>query len=328
MDQGKLQNYIQYFLKGKLSLQHEKELLSWIRQSEENKAMFLQVQQRISREMAIRTDKSVNIRWQQLKQKIEKQEGTGRRQFIYRVAAVAAAFIAGVVLTVLFSEVSEPLTDQSAQLQNITVPYGARTSTTLPDGSKVWLNAGTTLSFPAGYGKTRPVTLNGEAFFEVVKNSRPFIVKTVYGEVEVKGTSFNVKAYKNENLQATLVEGAVVLHDNAAKKEVPLRPGQHAELQNQTITVENVDTELYTSWTDGKIIFRKAHMPEVARRLERWYNVKIVLADDPRLKEIWYSGTLEMESFSEVLELLKVTAPIDYSYNEKERKITIRYRQN
>ena len=118
------------------------------------------------------------------------------------------------------------------------------------------------------------------------------------------------------------------MRDNATKKEVALRPGQHAELRNQTITVKNVDTELYTSWTDGKIIFRKAYMPEVAKRLERWYNVKIVLDDDPRLKEIWYSGTLEMESFSEVLELLKVTAPVDYSYNEKERKITIRYRQN
>ena len=328
MDQNKLHSFIKYFLKGKLSQQNEKELLAWIKQSAENKMLFLQEQQRLSKELTKEDDKFIITRWRQLKQKIEKEEVTGRRQFIYRVASVAAAFIAGIVLTVLFSEVNESFTDQSAQIQNITVPYGARTSTTLPDGSTVWLNAGTTLSFPAGFGESRPVTLNGEAFFEVVENSRPFIVKTVYGEVEVKGTSFNVKAYENENLQATLVEGSVVMRDNATKKEVALRPGQHAELRNQTITVKNVDTELYTSWTDGKIIFRKAYMPEVAKRLERWYNVKIVLDDDPRLKEIWYSGTLEMESFSEVLELLKVTAPVDYSYNEKERKITIRYRQN
>lgn len=328
MDQNKLQHYIKYFLKGKLSQQHEKELLAWIKQSEDNRKQFLQEQQRLSREITVKDDKTINIRWRQLNQKIEQEEGTDRRQLIYRIAAVAAAFVAGIVLTVLFSEVKQTFTDQSAQIQNITVPYGARTSTTLPDGSKVWLNAGTTLSFPAGFGESRPVTLSGEAFFEVVENSRPFIVKTVYGELEVKGTSFNIKAYENENLQATLVEGAVLLRDNAAKKEVTLRPGQHAELRNQNFSVENVDTELYTSWTDGKIIFRKAPMFEVAKRLERWYNVKIIMGNDPRLKKIWYSGTLEMESFSEVLELLEVTASIEFFYNEKERTITIKYQQN
>lgn len=328
MDQNKLHNSIKYFLKGKLSEQNEKELLLWIKQSDENRKLFMQEQQRVSKEIASDSDNTINIRWQALKKKIEQQEGSSRRQFIYRTATVAAAFIAGIVLTILFSDINQPFTNHTAQMQNITVPYGARTSTSLPDGSKVWLNAGTTLSYPAVFGQSRHVTLIGEAFFEVVKNSSPFMVETVYGEVEVKGTSFNVKAYENENLQATLVEGSVALRDNAVNKEVTLLPGQHAVLEHQDINVKNVDTELYTSWTEGKIIFRKAYMPEVAQRLERWYNVKIVLDNDSRLNQIWYSGTLEMESFSEVLELLKVTAPIDYSYNENERVITIKYRQN
>jgi transmembrane sensor len=325
MDQNKLHYYTLYFLKGKLLEQNEKELLLWIKQSEKNMKLFMQEQQRLSNEIISDNDNSINIRWQALKKIIEQEQGITKRHFIYRISKFAAAFIAGIVLTIVLSDVYKPFINQSTQVQNITVPYGARTSTILPDGSKVWLNSGTTLTFPAAFGKLRNVTLNGEAFFEVVKDNSPFMVETVYGEVEVKGTSFNVRAYEFENLQATLVEGSVSMRNYSTNKEVTLLPGQHAVLQNKTVTVTNVATEIYTSWTEGKVIFRKAYMPEVAKRLERWYNVKIVLDEDPRLNQIWYSGTVEMESFSEILALLKVTAPIDYSYDEKKRIITIKY---
>ena len=88
-----------------------------------------------------------------------------------------------------------------------------------------------------------------------------------------------------------------------------------------------VETEIFTSWKDGQLIFRKEYLPVVAHRLEKWYNVKIELEEDKRLNDIWFTGTLEMETFSEVMELLKVTSPIDYSYNEKTRTIRIKYKQ-
>lgn len=328
MDQSKLQNYIKYFLKGKLSLQYEKELLLWIRQSEENRKQFLQEQQRLSREITGKDDKTINIRWRKLKQKIEQEEVSDRRQFIYRIASVAAAFIAGIILTTLVIKNDIVFESQTAQIQKISVPNGARTNIQLPDGSDVWLNSGSTLSFPDDFDKSRPVTLIGEAYFDVKKNKKPFVVTTLYGEVEVRGTSFNVKAFEKENLQTTLVKGAVLVREKGSEKEVTLKPGQHATWINHEFTVVNVNTELYTSWKDGKIIFDKEYLPQVAKRLERWYNVKIVLDNDPRLSEIWYSGTLEMESFSEVLELLKVTAPIDYTYDQKTRVITIKYNKN
>jgi ferric-dicitrate binding protein FerR (iron transport regulator) len=85
---------------------------------------------------------------------------------------------------------------------------------------------------------------------------------------------------------------------------------------------------MFSSWKDGKLIFRNEYLPSVTKRLERWYNVKIELANDKRLSEISYTGVLEMESFSEVLQLLKVTAPIDFVYDEKTRIIRIEYRRN
>ena len=327
MDQITLHNYIKLFLKGRLSETHEKELLSWIRESEANRQLFIREQNIISKDLISDHNNTIHIKWQELRNKIKEENSYNSRSVIVLISSIVAAFIAGVLITVLLTDIHLVPDNHTVQHQNITVPYGARTSTTLPDGSKVWLNAGTTLSYPTIFDESRNVSLNGEAYFEVVKNDTPFRVKTEYGEVEVKGTSFNVKAYTNENLQTTLIEGSVVLRDIASRKEVTLLPGQLGELANDKILVKNVSTELYTSWTEGRIIFHKAYMPEVAERLERWYNVKIVLDKDPRLNKIWFTGTLEMETFSEVLELLKVTAPIDYSYNENERVIKIKYRQ-
>src|SRR5690554_1715769 len=246
MDKNNLHKYIKHFLHGKLSEHNEKELLLWIKQSEENRNIFLKEQQFLSKKIAADSDNIINIKWQALKHKIELRAGKRNKFPVYRIATIAAAFIAGIVLTFLFSKINQPLTEQIAEIQNIIVPYGARTNTTLPDGSKVWLNAGTTLSYQAVFGETRSVTLKGEAYFEVVKGNSPFIVETHFGEVEVKGTSFNVRAYNDENLEAILVEGAVAVRDNN-KKEVTLMPGQQAILDNQTILVTNVDTELYTS---------------------------------------------------------------------------------
>jgi len=146
--------------------------------------------------------------------------------------------------------------------------------------------------------------------------------------VEVQGTSFDVKAFANEGFQATLVEGSVKVKGKNNNNEVTLQPGQQANISGNVINVGDVETELFTSWKDGKLIFRDEQLPSVAKRLERWYNVKIELSGDKRLTEIRYNGTLEMESFSEVLQLLKVTAPIDYFYNEKNRTIKITYKQH
>jgi transmembrane sensor len=123
------------------------------------------------------------------------------------------------------------------------------------------------------------------------------------------------------------VAGAVnVLAGN--NKEILVRPGTQAVYNGKDFEIMEVETSLYTSWTEGKLIFRKEHLPMLAARFERWYNVNIDLDDDERLNGIYYTGVLEMESFSEVLNLLKVTAPVDYSWDEKARVIKIFYKKN
>jgi ferric-dicitrate binding protein FerR (iron transport regulator) len=259
----------------------------------------------------------------------EEQKTTQRKLKIYSYGLkIAAVLVIGLIIsTVFFSQRAEQ-NQSTAQTITIRTPFGAKTSTALPDGSLVWLNSGSSLSFPAGFGKSRPVKLTGEAYFEVVKSDKPFIVSTSYGDVEVKGTSFNVKAFPDDNsFETTLVEGIVIVSDKNTSDEVALIPGQQAVNSKNGFNVQNVETSLFTSWKEGKLIFRKEYLPEVARRLERWYNVKIELDNDKRLTEIWYAGTIEMESFTEVLELLQVTAPVTFTFNDKTRTIKINYKQ-
>lgn len=240
---------------------------------------------------------------------------------------IAALLIVGLIVSSLFIFRLAFHNPSLGQLQTVSTPYGAKTNFKLPDGSSVWLNSGSTLSFQSHFGTNRLVNLNGEAFFDVKKNSKPFIVLTKSGAVEVKGTIFNVKAYSGENFQTTLVRGAVKVKENNSNREITLKPSQQAEINDKDLIVKDVETDIFDSWKNGKLIFRNEYLPVVAKRLERWYNVKIELANDKRLSEISYTGTLEMETFSEVLQLLRITAPINYTYDEKTRVIKITYRR-
>jgi transmembrane sensor len=246
-------------------------------------------------------------------------------KFVNLGLRIAAILIMGLLITTAFLFQKSRQPEIPNYVQTISIPMGAKTNFSLPDGSTVWLNSGSTLSFPSRFEKNRPVKLMGEAYFEVVKNGLPFKVSTPYGQVEVTGTSFNVNASEGSGFETTLVSGSVKV-TGMDDREVTLLPGQQAKLSGDRIQVQYVETDLFTSWKEGRLIFRKEYLPAVAERLGQWYNVKIELDDDPRLQKIWYTGTLEMESFPEVLDLLKVTASIDYTYNEKTRIIKITYK--
>lgn len=239
-------------------------------------------------------------------------------RFYKRLLSAAAILIFGLILgSVLFvqTQTSEVIT------QNITTPYGAKTQFTLPDGSLVWLNSGSTFSYPSRFDGERVVELTGEAYFIVEKQKEPFKIKTRYGEVEVFGTKFNVKAYENETFLTTLESGSVVF-TNIYGKQARLEPGTQVLFDAQNFKLRRVETKLFTSWKDGQLIFRDEPLQNIITQLERWYNVKIVLKEE-RIKNLKYNGTIEMESFSEVLELIKVTTPIKYSFDRKTRVLTI-----
>ncbi|MGM0376309.1 MAG: FecR family protein [Bacteroidota bacterium] len=238
---------------------------------------------------------------------------------LYRgLLTTAAVLLIGLIIGSVFyvqSQIPEVTT------QSINTPYGGKTHFSLPDGSIVWLNSGTTFSYPDRFEDERIVELDGEAYFEVEKQKEPFIVKTSFGKVEVLGTSFNVKAYKEEIFETTLESGSVVYTNPAGRKAV-LKPGSQVVYSSDKCFIQQVETEIYTSWKDGKLIFRNEPLQNIITSLERWYNVDIKLEDE-RIKNLKYTGTIEMESFSEILELIKATTPIEYSFDRNSRVLTI-----
>lgn len=248
-----------------------------------------------------------------------KEQNPSRVIRIYKsLLSAAAVLIIGLIIgSVLFIQSQKP----EITTQNITTPFGGKTQFTLPDGSIVWLNSGSMFSYPDRFEGERIVELTGEAYFNVEKQNEPFIVKTKYGEVEVLGTDFNVKAYENETFCTTLESGLVVF-TNKYGKQANLEPGMQVVFDDANFKLRRVETKLFTSWKEGQLIFRDEPLQNMVTRLERWYNVKIELKDE-RIKNLKFNGTIEMETFSEVLELIKVTTPIKYTFNRKSRVLTI-----
>jgi ferric-dicitrate binding protein FerR (iron transport regulator) len=192
----------------------------------------------------------------------------------------------------------------------ISTPRGGQFEVVLPDGTKVWLNAETSLTYPVIFkGNRRSVTLNGEAYFEVTKNaSMPFIVKTSGQTVEVLGTHFNVNSYADESaVKTTLLEGSVRVADNSNKSEVVLQPGQQAVDHPGIIrVVRDADIEEAMAWKNGKFIFRNADLHTIMRQLSRWYDVDVEFQGI--IPEKHYRGRISRNvPASQVFEILKTS---------------------
>jgi len=204
-------------------------------------------------------------------------------------------------------------------MQTISSRQGMVTQFELADGTKVWLNSGSALHFPSRFiGDLREVKLSGEAFFEVAKNeNQPFQVNVKDLNIEVLGTSFNVVSYDDEKqAEVVLVEGKVKLTaeiDQVLKVFGTMQPGQRAIFteDNQKVHAEEVAVDKYIAWRDGNLIFRDDKMADVVRRLSRWFNVEIVISD-PEINNYAYKATFRNENLTQVLNLLKISAPIDY----------------
>ena len=237
--------------------------------------------------------------------------------FWLKIAAVLV--VALLMSSIWFYEKSQPKFAYQ-QEQTVRIPYGAKTQLPMPDGSMVWLNSGSTLIFSSDFSEKREVYLKGEAFFDVQKKKIPFSVNTDYGKVNVLGTAFNVQAYSQSEFAITLVRGSVLVNSN--NQQSTLSPGEQARLVNNQLTKAEVGTELYTSWKDGKLIFRRESFPNLIERLERWFNVRIEYSPND-FNDLWYSGTIENETITEVMEMISMAAPVKFSFDSKTRVIKV-----
>jgi len=202
---------------------------------------------------------------------------------------------------------------QEQSTNTLIVPKGGQYELMLPDGTRVWLNAASSLVFPVQFkGNKRQVSLKGEAYFEVAKNAKmPFIVQLEKMQVEVLGTHFNIMAYPDEpGIRTTLLEGSVKL--SGAGGQQVLKPGQQGVTNgNNGFVVKTANIEQTMAWKNGQFIFDNEDMDEISRRLSRWYDVSFTdLRTD---KSLTYTGAISKYKYvSEVLKMLEMTETIHY----------------
>lgn len=235
------------------------------------------------------------------------------------ISKIAAVLFIPLIAYVWITKGSDfPIAAETAYSE-IYSPLGTRSMFYLPDGSTGMLNGGSSLEFPAEFrGKSREVLLKGEAYFDVVTDSKkPFVVKGEHTCVIAYGTSFNVQAYPEDpETRITLISGKIRLFERINGKVLNLAvlkpdqmyvyyPGKRLE------RTETVDVKEVIAWTEGKLTFRDETFTELVRKINRWYNVELIIMDKA-LRSYSYQATFMDETLDEVLKLLHYSAPIEY----------------
>ena len=266
-------------------------------------------------------------------------------KILTRVAAILMIPVLGFGLCMSYKYQSERNGQASVnQIYNeVFSSVDAITKVTLPDGSNIWLNHSSSLKYPAVFrDNTRNVELKGEGYFEVVSNSkRPFIVTA--GEIQIKalGTVFNIMAYpEDEKIETSLISNCVELQRTEPNgKAIPIlkmKPTDLAIFQksDNKISLRTIRDDRYFSWKDGKLVFNNEPIGEVVKKLSRWFNVDIQVKD-PELLEFTYTATFVHETLPQVMELLALVSPVDYSISDRKenssgtfskRKVILSYR--
>ncbi len=367
MDNNKIvPNHIQIlivdYLSGKIDKKNFVVLKNWLKKSSQNQQEFNEIKTAWLATESIR-DNNPGLseeKWLKFKSKLNNSDNK-KKSFIavfqqqlfpkLRYASIIVFFIAlSIGATLYFSRLYfNPLLAGT----EVTVPMGSKSMVKLPDGSTVWLNAGSKLKYSNDLNvkEKRIVELTGEGYFKVKANpDKPFIVKASNLDIIALGTSFNVKAYPQEKkVVATLVEGKVDIKGHDDKKfEISLKPNEKITYFKQNKEFElaksekekssdaetgtpltknihninapilkdiNVPTEIYTSWKDDQWIIKSEKLEDLVVMLERRYNVSIEIKS-PELNKYLFSGTFENETLEQVFLIIRLTIPISYTIDK------------
>lgn len=269
--------------------------------------------------------------------RLEEFQELKRRTWLKKTKSTILAISAAVLIPLLLLNIWQwKNTDAESKTvyTEISAPNGSRIQFNLPDGSSGWLNGGSSLKFPVRFTKNeRIVLLNGEGYFNVIKDSkRNFVVGTKYSQVRALGTSFNVMAYSDLNSieEVTLESGTVniekKMNDGSTRKVMTLKPGQHIQIDHYSNSIQSTQngTEKYTAWKDGRLIFRNDPLTRVIMSLERHYNVEIEVNDE-KLYKFHFHATFEEETLFETLRLLQLSSAIDYKILPRKKNADGRY---
>lgn len=316
------------YLSGNTSPEEARQVETWLSQSAENEKTLeqlyfirqasdrLKVMQSVNPDLALlRFKKQVRLKRHSLQLR-------QRLQWLQRIAAIL--FIPVFLLSVYLCMRQKQETEQYIEVK--TNP-GMVSSFRLPDGSKVWMNAGSYLRYPVTFASgKREIVLEGQGYFEVTHNpAKPFVVKVTQGySVEVLGTEFNITAYRNEDLiETTLVEGSVKLNlGSSADKMVSqiLKPKEKAvyKKKDRLLSISSINPNYETAWKDGKIIFKKHPMEEVLKILSRHYNVRFEVTN-PQVMDSEITAKFSNEQLPQVLEYLKLASGIKFKIKHPDK---------
>lgn len=321
INKEKMDQIILRYLDGPISKEDRSQLYSWLKQSEGNREYFSQMEAiwRSSKagfanpeqteKALLRLEKRINNHENQIKHRKSNKTFT---RFI-QTATVAAVLLLGLLIGYNLPSIKS---NAKNQITKVIMPKGSRGEVILSDGSSVWLNSESMLSYSDNFDvEKREVILTGEGFFSVAENvNKPFIVKTAGIEIKVLGTKFDVMNYENKKtIETTLISGKVSVKLNSDSEEIVLKPNEKLSFHktNNQVNIEKVNALFHTNWLNNKLIFDSDKLEDIFSSLERWYNVEIY-CDEKILLDTRASFTLRDESLEEIFRAMKHIVPLQY----------------
>jgi ferric-dicitrate binding protein FerR (iron transport regulator) len=320
---------------GGVSPEEEQILNEWINQSTTNKQVYFKLRELWDHKQDQSNNSQAIAAYDKLINRIKFAEvsktQTRVQKFSFRVNQLVK-YAAIFIFLILFAFLANYYVNtelKSKQFCTISVPKGNKSEVLLPDGTKIWLNNNSKITYPRKFNTNeRLVELSGEAYFEVTHDTKaPFIVLTSDLKIKVLGTKFNVQAYPNDKfIETTLISGKVtVLANDNPENENILKPGESLTYDkiNNNLSKQEVDTRFYTYWMKGEFVFKDEKFEVLAKRIERIYNVEIVFKD-PALKDKTYTGDFRVDdNIYTILEIFKRSTSVPIDYYADRNKITI-----
>jgi transmembrane sensor len=359
MDKKELIEPIIYkFLNGSATVEESGELTEWLNQDRENRRHYFAIKRiwienrDIPDEEKLKEDSLNRLKLRTTLQILKENRSADLPRLNIRKMSIAATILILLGVSSFLAIKLKSLSDFDQTLNEISAPLGARTNIVLPDGTSVWLNAGSNLSYRSDFGRmNRDVSLTGEAYFDVNPDKGSvFTVITSDMNIRALGTQFNVKSYPEEDVtETTLVSGRIEVsvtdevirtqpvilssnqritysrdtrnilvreeEKNPEEEEIIVAAESELVAKPSLMVLDVIDTEEYTSWKDGRLTFRGESLATLAPKLERFYNLKISF-DDESLKDLKYTGVLETVTIEEVMRAISSASGINFKIDK------------
>lgn len=306
------------FFERRASVEEMKEIKEWTELSDENRDLLYK-ERKLFDAMQVLTSPNPDK-----KKRMEPRRNI-HKSFVRELMKIAAVIAVTVCITATFFSIGNDYTDLA--MQTVTVPSGQRANVILPDGTDVWLNAGTTMRYPISFMKSkREITLDGEAYFEVAHNEKcPFVVHTYAMDVEVLGTKFNVEAYSKKNFfEASLMQGKVkVTSPSNETQSVILSPNQKTTLEHGRLVVSEIDDYGIYRWKEGLYCFRDKPLGDIMKDLEKYYDLNISIHNQ-EIAGVVLTGKFRIsEGLDYILRVLQTDVDFTYRRDVEQNRIYI-----